>query len=91
MLRRSPVLRVNGRSDAEVDLLVSEQAAGAVGAYKAKTSPPNDTVHLRLSTNLIVRKVKIADMRDNSDMSRIPNPTEQNRERVAKYENPFQS
>ncbi len=39
----------------------------------------------RVKANPLARKVKIADMRDNMDLSRIPNPTDKDRERVAKY------
>lgn len=49
------ILKVKGRSDAEVDRLVSEQASGAVEAYKAKTSPLNDTITLHgLITRFLV-------------------------------------
>lgn len=40
----------------------------------------------RISRSSLARKVKIADMRDNMDLSRIPNPTEMDRARVMKYE-----
>lgn len=40
----------------------------------------------RVAVNPLARKVKVADMRDNMDLSRIPNPTELDRARVMKYE-----
>jgi (p)ppGpp synthase/HD superfamily hydrolase len=33
----------------------------------------------------IARKVKLADLRDNSDLSRIAKPTEKDRQRIEKY------
>lgn len=45
----------------------------------------NDFVH-RAGCNEIGRRVKLADLLDNSDLSRIPSPTEADRQRVAKYE-----
>jgi (p)ppGpp synthase/HD superfamily hydrolase len=41
---------------------------------------------LRIKENPLACKVKLADLRDNSDMSRIPNPTEKDRLRHAKYQ-----
>jgi (p)ppGpp synthase/HD superfamily hydrolase len=40
---------------------------------------------LRASQNTIGRAVKIADLTDNSDISRIADPTDRDRERIAKY------
>ena len=39
----------------------------------------------RILTNPTACKVKYADLRDNSDLSRIPNPTHEDRERAEKY------
>jgi hypothetical protein len=41
---------------------------------------------LRAAANPIGRRVKLADLRDNSDLSRIPAPTARDYERKAKYE-----
>jgi (p)ppGpp synthase/HD superfamily hydrolase len=41
---------------------------------------------LRAAANPIGREVKLADLTDNSDLSRIPNPTPADIERVAKYQ-----
>ncbi len=38
-----------------------------------------------IKPNHLARKVKIADLEDNLDMSRIPNPTPEDRDRMAKY------
>jgi (p)ppGpp synthase/HD superfamily hydrolase len=40
----------------------------------------------RAGQNEIGRAVKISDLKDNLDMSRIPNPTEHDHSRIAKYE-----
>ena len=39
----------------------------------------------RVAPNPIAREVKLADLRDNSDLSRIADPTERDRERVRQY------
>jgi hypothetical protein len=39
----------------------------------------------RSKTNAIGRRVKAADLRDNMDLSRIENPTEQDHKRTEKY------
>jgi (p)ppGpp synthase/HD superfamily hydrolase len=39
----------------------------------------------RVAPNPIAREVKLADLRDNSDLSRISEPTERDRERIKKY------
>lgn len=44
----------------------------------------DDFIH-RASQNTIGRSVKIADLTDNSDLSRIAEPTDRDRERIAKY------
>ncbi len=41
---------------------------------------------LRGGRNPLGRRVKLADLRDNSDLSRITNPTKKDRDRVAKYQ-----
>jgi GTP diphosphokinase / guanosine-3',5'-bis(diphosphate) 3'-diphosphatase len=40
----------------------------------------------RVKQNPIARKVKIADIKDNMDLSRIPNPTEKDFQRMKRYE-----
>lgn len=40
----------------------------------------------RLSPNVLACRVKLCDLRDNMDLSRIAQPTERDRERIAKYE-----
>lgn len=40
----------------------------------------------RAAANPIARKVKLADVRDNMDLSRIPDPSDEDRARLAEYE-----
>ncbi len=51
---------------------------------KVDGEPYEDFVR-RASQNAIGRAVKIADLTDNSDISRIAEPTDRDRERIAKY------
>ena len=44
-----------------------------------------DEFVLRAGRNPIARSVKLADLRDNSDLSRISAPTDKDRKRVVKY------
>ena len=39
----------------------------------------------RVAPNPIAREVKLADLKDNSDLSRIAEPTDRDRERIKKY------
>ena len=40
----------------------------------------------RAGANPIARRVKIADLTDNLDLSRLPNPSEQDRARIGRYQ-----
>lgn len=57
-------------------------------ALDALTRRPGETYTefiARVARNPIATRVKIADMRDNMDLSRIPNPTDKDRKRTDKY------
>lgn len=41
---------------------------------------------MRAAQNPLGRRVKLADLRDNSDLNRIKNPTEEDKKRVEKYQ-----
>ncbi len=45
---------------------------------------------LRVKSNAIARKVKLADLTHNMDISRIANPTERDFQRLSKYQKVFQ-
>ena len=40
----------------------------------------------RLAPNPVARAVKLADLRDNMDLSRLPHPTDKDRARLREYE-----
>ncbi len=40
----------------------------------------------RVVPNPLARRVKLADLKDNMDLTRIPNPTEKDRARIVRYE-----
>ena len=75
-------LRNEGFSDAVVD---------AVDAVTIRTGESYDDFVRRAALNPIGRRVKLADLEDNSDLSRIANPTEEDYERLARYKRAMQS
>jgi (p)ppGpp synthase/HD superfamily hydrolase len=63
-----------------------ETVIAAVDAItKPKQSEPYETYIERVSQNQIARRVKVADLKDNLDLSRIPNPTQKDYHRCEKY------
>ena len=75
-------LRNEGFSDAVVD---------AVDAVTIRTGESYDDFVRRAALNPIGRRVKLADLEDNSDLSRIAHPMEEDYERLAKYERAIHS
>lgn len=77
--------------DSPLDAWMVEEAqfsASVVEALDALTRREGETYNdfiIRVALNPLACRVKVADMRDNSDLSRIPNPTDQDRKRVEKY------
>lgn len=63
----------------------------AVDAVTIRTGESCDDFVRRAALNPIGRRVKLADLEDNSDLSRIAHPTEEDYERLAKYERAMQS
>lgn len=59
--------------------------AAAVMALSRKDGESYKEFILRVKQNDLARRVKIADLKDNMDRSRIPNPTEQDESRWKKY------
>lgn len=57
----------------------------ALDALTKRPGEPYGDFMVRVVLNPLAKRVKIADMRDNMDLSRIPNPTEKDHARVAKY------
>lgn len=58
----------------------------AVLAVTKKDGESYEDFVARAALNPIARQVKIADLKDNMDMTRIANPTEKDWERLKKYE-----
>jgi hypothetical protein len=59
-----------------------------VGAVDALTHRPDESYEdylKRASRHAIARRVKLADLEDNLDLTRIPQPTEQDLVRLARY------
>jgi len=57
-------------------------------ALRLLTKKPDDDYFKyvkRIAINTIAKKVKLADLEDNMDLSRLPEVTEKDRERLAKY------
>lgn len=63
----------------------SETIVSAVQALTRSKGEDYDEFVLRAGRNPIARSVKLADLRDNSDLSRISAPTDKDRKRVVKY------
>ncbi len=58
----------------------------AIAAITKLKGEPYEDYILRVKSNAIARKVKIADLTHNMDISRIPNPTEKDFQRLEKYQ-----
>ena len=63
----------------------SEAVGQAVDALTERKDESYEALVQRAVGDPIARVVKIADIRDNMDLSRIPNPTEKDHERLDKY------
>lgn len=71
------------------DLLAEGFAAEVVDAVRALTKFDGETreqAARRIVGNPIARAVKLADIADNMDLSRIPNPTQRDFDRLRQYE-----
>lgn len=67
------------------DLEASGTVLDAVDALTRRKGETYEAFIARCGRNSIARRVKLADLRDNGDISRIRNPTEQDWERLLKY------
>jgi hypothetical protein len=56
-----------------------------IAAITKRDGEPYEDYILRVKSNAIARKVKIADVTHNMDISRIANPTEKDFQRLEKY------
>ncbi len=62
-----------------------ETVVGAVESLTRWPDEPYDAFIRRAAANPVGRIVKLMDLEDNSDLSRIPNPTDRDHRRTAKY------
>ena len=65
----------------------SEAILAALDTVTIRENEDYSTFISRSADNVIGRRVKIADLRDNMDLSRIPQPTEKDHKRMEKYTN----
>ena len=63
----------------------SEAILAALDTVTIRENEDYSTFISRSADNVIGRPVKIADLRDNMDLSRIPQPTEKDHKRMEKY------
>lgn len=63
----------------------SEAVIAGIDAVTRRDKEPYDEFVLRAGRDAIGRRVKLADLRDNSNLGRIATPTDEDLERIAKY------
>lgn len=63
----------------------SEQVLEAIDSVTRRAEESYEEFVLRAASNSIGRRVKLADLRDNNDLSRIKHPTARDYARVEKY------
>lgn len=63
----------------------SETVIQAVDSVTVRPGESYEAFVLRAAANPIGRRVKLVDLEDNSDLSRIANPTARDQERIEKY------
>jgi hypothetical protein len=63
----------------------SETIIGAIDSVARRLEEPYEAFVLRAASNPIGRRLKLADLEDNSDLSRISNPEPRDYERIEKY------
>ncbi|MGA9993304.1 MAG: HD domain-containing protein [Thiobacillaceae bacterium] len=64
----------------------SEQVIEAVDSVTRRHEESYEDFVLRAASNPIGRRVKLVDLQDNSDLSRISHPTARDSERIEKYQ-----
>ena len=63
-----------------------EEVVQAVGILTKNRNENYEEYILRVKQNPLARQVKLADLKHNSDLSRLANVTDRDRKRVAKYQ-----
>ena len=74
-----------GLSLAEVEARFGKAVAQAVDAVSRREGEPWEAYLLRVKANPVARRVKISDLIDNSNLSRLPEVTRRDVERQGKY------
>jgi (p)ppGpp synthase/HD superfamily hydrolase len=62
-----------------------KEVVAAVDAITKRSGEKLEDYLSRVKANAVARAVKIADLTHNSDLSRIPNPTQRDLDRAARY------
>jgi (p)ppGpp synthase/HD superfamily hydrolase len=62
-----------------------EHIIAAIDSVTKREDENYEDFALRAAANPIGRQVKLADLADNCDLSRIPQPTDRDHQRIAKY------
>ena len=62
-----------------------DEVAALVALLTKTPHEPNDRYYGRLKTNSIAATIKIADLKDNMNMKRLPDPTPKDWERYGRY------
>ena len=63
----------------------SEEICEAIDRLTRRAGEPYEEMIARVAGNAIARRVKLADLEDNMDPSRIPSPSPKDEARLAKY------
>lgn len=66
-----------------------EELAVALQLLNHHLSPDRETYIQRIKSNVLATKVKLHDLTHNMDLSRIPNPTQKDYERVERYKREY--
>jgi guanosine-3',5'-bis(diphosphate) 3'-pyrophosphohydrolase len=69
----------------QIEREFGDEVAALVALLTKTPHEPNDLYYGRLKTNPIAATVKIADLRDNMNMKRLPDPTAKDWERYGRY------
>lgn len=67
-----------------------EEIKTALTLLNHHTAPSREEYISRISSNLLALKVKLNDLRNNMDISRIPQPTENDYARIERYKREYQ-
>lgn len=74
----------------EIEIKFGGEIVKAVEAMTKRKGENYQDYLLRVKANEIARKVKIADLIHNMDLSRLEQPTEKDHQRTKKYQNAYQ-